>query len=121
MIMKKSGSASFFINHLDVNAALAAAEYRAEVFHLDVASVIIWYFGVMSLFLLVCRDETGWFYRLSWRIVHVWALDELFLCRVVHLLVAPVVLEDLLRCLYCRSRGLDLRFALRPLTLTLCI
>ena len=53
MIMKKGRSASFFIDHLDVNAALAAAKCRTEVFHLDVAPVLIWYFGVMSLFLLV--------------------------------------------------------------------
>ena len=119
--MKKSGSASFFIDHLDVNAALTAAG-RAEVFHLDVAPILIWYFGVMSLFLLVRRGTRwGCFYRLSWRIVHVWALDELFLSRVVHLLVAPVMLEDLLRCLYVGLRGFDLRFALRPLTPTLCI
>ena len=120
--MKKGGSASLFIDHLDVNAALAATECRAEVFHLDVAPVLIWYLCVMSLFLLV-RRGTRWcgFYRLSWRIVLIGALDELFFSRVVHLLVAPIVLEDLLGGLYGGLRSFDLRFALWPLASTLCI
>ena len=107
-----------FVKHFHIDAALADALAKTNIFHLNIAPIFIGYLSVMCLFLLHCW-RTRW--SLSGGIVLIRTLDKLFLRRAVNLLVAFVVLEDLLWCVCGRLWGFYRWFVFWPLTTSLGI